>query len=479
MDDRDNIFYLKSFVKQHPDNRMAWYLLGKQYEEQGKEAKANYCYLQAGEIYEAFERKTHPLVSIEEELQQLKQWQEKKRARSMKRRAVLTAVLLLLLAIAVPASPGSGTGEGPDRQEQEQEAAEQPEPENGDGQDEDSSREKQESTVVLAGLREAAPLGSSWEKVVYSGNQYRLVLAAQLENKENWRLWLGETRLLMSAQSDETSGKREVELYDAASCACEPAPAEDMEKLLKQWSGEQETKWTLGSAILAYRSKNGEWPASIKDLVRPYPDNIIAGVTPAMEEQFEPLLDELQEQQDGMAEAVPEKSSADAAGTASASSPTSANPAADDLLNPLEIIVDKSTHQLAVVSGDIIIRSYTVGLGGERTPEGEFVISEKVKNPNGTDKGPYGSRGMVLSDSSYAIHGTDEPDSIGQDDSQGCVRMSREDLEELYDFVPLGTKVSIKKGVIPPDAAAEPDNRFQLAQGQDETNPGKVYKWLN
>lgn len=67
-------------------------------------------------------------------------------------------------------------------------------------------------------------------------------------------------------------------------------------------------------------------------------------------------------------------------------------------------------------------------------------------NPNGRDNGEFGSRGMQLSDSNYAIHGTNEPDSIGKDESLGCIRMSRKDVEELFAMVPMGTKVQISQG---------------------------------
>jgi cytochrome c-type biogenesis protein CcmH/NrfG len=39
----EDSLYLKKYVKDHPDHKMAWYLLGKDYMEKGKEAKATYC----------------------------------------------------------------------------------------------------------------------------------------------------------------------------------------------------------------------------------------------------------------------------------------------------------------------------------------------------------------------------------------------------------------------------------------------------
>jgi len=125
----------------------------------------------------------------------------------------------------------------------------------------------------------------------------------------------------------------------------------------------------------------------------------------------------------------------------------------------------------------VLLRNYEVGLGGGRTPEGRFVITEKVRDPNGHSDGEFGSRGMTLSDTLYAIHGTDDPDSIGEDESQGCIRMNRDDLEELFDLVPLGTKVTIAKEGLPVETRV-PAERFRLKPAQDETNPHKTYHWL-
>lgn len=60
---------------------------------------------------------------------------------------------------------------------------------------------------------------------------------------------------------------------------------------------------------------------------------------------------------------------------------------------PLEIVIDKDIHKLALISGDTIVRMYDVGLGGDRTPEGSYVITDKVVNPNGRSNGEFGSRG--------------------------------------------------------------------------------------
>ena len=50
---------------------------------------------------------------------------------------------------------------------------------------------------------------------------------------------------------------------------------------------------------------------------------------------------------------------------------------------------------------------------------------------------------MGLSEKGYGIHGTNEPRSIGKAASHGCIRMRKDDLEELFDTVETGDQVEI------------------------------------
>ncbi|MCX5679981.1 MAG: L,D-transpeptidase [Candidatus Omnitrophica bacterium] len=54
-----------------------------------------------------------------------------------------------------------------------------------------------------------------------------------------------------------------------------------------------------------------------------------------------------------------------------------------------------------------------------------------------------GSRWLGISKPSYGIHGTTQPESIGQSVTEGCVRMRNEEVKELYILVPEGTEVVI------------------------------------
>ena len=57
---------------------------------------------------------------------------------------------------------------------------------------------------------------------------------------------------------------------------------------------------------------------------------------------------------------------------------------------------------------------------------------------------PLGARAMYLGSTLYRIHGSNEPETIGQAVSSGCFRMTNDDVQDLYDRVPIGTTVVVK-----------------------------------
>ena len=67
---------------------------------------------------------------------------------------------------------------------------------------------------------------------------------------------------------------------------------------------------------------------------------------------------------------------------------------------------------------------------------GLAVPDEKDKRANNDKRAPVGHK--------YGIHGTNEPNSIGTHASGGCIRLNNHDILELYDMVPINTKVIIK-----------------------------------
>jgi len=125
---------------------------------------------------------------------------------------------------------------------------------------------------------------------------------------------------------------------------------------------------------------------------------------------------------------------------------------------PFRIAVDKSERKLYLYLGDTFIRSYPVTLGTKNsTPEGEFTVLRKLKNPPWTD--PY-NRTIIRADNpeyplgtrwiefipppgAYGIHGTKDAEEIGEEASFGCVRVLHPQEEEVYDFVVLGSPIVI------------------------------------
>jgi hypothetical protein len=124
-----------------------------------------------------------------------------------------------------------------------------------------------------------------------------------------------------------------------------------------------------------------------------------------------------------------------------------------------QIIIVRREFRLYYLFGGGYVRDYPVGLGREgTTPEGTFVIEEMIRNPDWHPRAgvviPYGhpenilgSRWMAFKDTSdyqgFGIHGTTDPASIGKEASSGCVRMLRDDVEQLFEWTPRGAKVVI------------------------------------
>jgi len=125
----------------------------------------------------------------------------------------------------------------------------------------------------------------------------------------------------------------------------------------------------------------------------------------------------------------------------------------------ITITVSKGEHTLTIEFDGEVAAQFPVGLGqGNATPEGEFAIANKITDPDWFDRGrvvkagdpenPLGKRWMGLGAdgraTSYGIHPTGEPESIGANMSRGCIRMRPEDAEMVFRLCPVGTVVCIK-----------------------------------
>jgi lipoprotein-anchoring transpeptidase ErfK/SrfK len=132
---------------------------------------------------------------------------------------------------------------------------------------------------------------------------------------------------------------------------------------------------------------------------------------------------------------------------------------------PGTIIVSTSErHMYLVQPGGRAIR-YGIGVGREGFQwQGLLNITRKAEWPDWTPPpemiarqpylprfmaggpgNPLGARAMYLGTTVYRIHGTNRPDTIGTAVSSGCFRLVNADVTDLYDRVPVGTKVIVRQ----------------------------------
>ena len=166
-----------------------------------------------------------------------------------------------------------------------------------------------------------------------------------------------------------------------------------------------------------------------------------------------------------------------------AASPTSLNPARDDQDEnaqlparlqrqivayssreaPGTVIIDTQRTHLFYVLGNGKAVRYGIGVGREGfTWSGVKSIIRKTEWPDwyppsamiarqpylprmvaGGPGNPLGARAMYIGGTEYRIHGTNDPSSIGKHISSGCIRMTNDNVIDLYNRVSIGAKVIV------------------------------------
>ena len=121
-----------------------------------------------------------------------------------------------------------------------------------------------------------------------------------------------------------------------------------------------------------------------------------------------------------------------------------------------QIVISIPDRQLAVLDSGQVMKIYPIAVGtrGTPSPDGDFVIINRAKDPTyrhgdkemapGKDN-PLGSRWMGLNLKGYGIHGTNVQSSIGKEASHGCFRMRKQDVEELYSLMQVGDTVTVRR----------------------------------
>ena len=124
-------------------------------------------------------------------------------------------------------------------------------------------------------------------------------------------------------------------------------------------------------------------------------------------------------------------------------------------VDTLRIVINVPARTLTLVEGERLVARFPVAVGkpSTPTPRGSFRILQMAKDPTWAPKGgpvvppgpnnPLGTRWMRITEDGYGIHATNDPASIGQARSKGCIRMHREDAEAVFAQVQRGTRVDI------------------------------------
>ena len=130
---------------------------------------------------------------------------------------------------------------------------------------------------------------------------------------------------------------------------------------------------------------------------------------------------------------------------------------------PGTIVIDTPNTYLYLVLGNGRALRYGIGVGREGfTWSGTQTIARKAEWPDwsppeqmirrqpylprfmaGGPSNPLGARAMYLGNTIYRIHGTNQPHTIGGRVSSGCIRMTNEDVIDLYGRVNVGTRVTV------------------------------------
>jgi lipoprotein-anchoring transpeptidase ErfK/SrfK len=149
---------------------------------------------------------------------------------------------------------------------------------------------------------------------------------------------------------------------------------------------------------------------------------------------------------------------------AGAASAAPVRDAAFSAYEPGTIVIKTAARQLYLVVGNGEAIAYPVAVGkpgkqwtGVTRIDGKFIKPAwtppaEIKAdkpdmpdviPSGSPANPMGAAAMTLNGGEYAIHGTNNPNSIGHFASYGCIRMHNRDILDLYSRVDVGTPVVV------------------------------------
>lgn len=110
----------------------------------------------------------------------------------------------------------------------------------------------------------------------------------------------------------------------------------------------------------------------------------------------------------------------------------------------IAIVIKIPERILELYNDGKVYKRYHIAVGKSETPTpiGDWIVIWKSYRSEDI----FGTRflGLDIPWGGYGIHGTNQPWNIGRSISKGCIRMSNRDIEELFEWVPVGTPVRIE-----------------------------------
>ncbi|WP_211747663.1 hypothetical protein [Paenibacillus sp. Marseille-Q4541] len=364
---------LKSYVRKFPDNQMAWYLLGKEYERDGQKAKANYCFERSGGVYEAFEHSKAPTKIWMEYREKWMEMEEEKRKKKKRRKSVLFLLLCTLL-ILIPSAAAPGVERGQlysEDWETEMKETSGIDSAGGDGTSQDRVEQVADNRVKFI----AAPVQDEKMKNETTGliiNNVRLqeghTVIVNVPKKGEYLYWQSQAEPAYRLTSNGEGGVYSESLLDE-SCSCMPPDQNlSLREAAEEWAAKQELSVILLSALSAFKETNNRFPEQFDELVQPFPNNMVGGSSAQLKKLFPEMITLLKhKERDRSASAITYPESDLEQKDIEDRNPPLLKSFEDTwggqpvMQSPLQIIINKKTHRLMVLSGNVILRNYEVG----------------------------------------------------------------------------------------------------------------------
>lgn len=462
--DSDHLQFYKWYTKHHPDDDLGWFSLAEEMENLGHVKEAIACYKRCAQLNKEY------ATPARMALERLDSIPQKKKG---KRKILLTFLFSTILFISFLVLPSDifAPNRTPDSYQSVLESFSY-------GMVEDEEANEAHYTWIevvkidhLEDPKLEQKLFSYWKSREDELKNPVALIVVQDPLLQAWtpQLFVQPDQMVGMLIRDAYATPRWIE----KDCQCrlpklgEASKISDLLTARYQEQRKAMEEWlVLRSALYHYRRLNGELPVQLSQLTQPFPYNYLSDfplISSSLPSRYLPELIDERDVWPSLERVIPFEINGKRVKVPYA-------------FGPLTININKEELKLTVHSGRYWIRQYPVGLGKEdRTPAGRFSISKKVNQPVSSTN-VYGTRGLVLSDERYAIHGTNNPNSIGQYQSHGCIRLNNPDVEDLYAIIPIGTEVNIRNtgqlaGFRNPSGGAAPVAR-------DNEHDATPYQWL-